>query len=86
VLAAVLRGYFRRDVQNEVWALIPITNRLLHRVEFLTRNLPVSCHIRAGDAIHSVSVIDSGFDEIWTNGRHLLAAAACVSLKGRSVD
>lgn len=85
-LAAVLRGYFLEDIKNEVWALIPVTDLLLHRVEFLTRNLPVSCHIRAGDAIHLVSAVELGFEEIWTNDRHLLAAAACVGLKGRSVD
>jgi predicted nucleic acid-binding protein len=85
-MAAVLRGYFLEDIKNEVWALIPVTDRLLHRVELLTRNLPVSCHIRAGDAIHLVSAVELGFEEIWTNDRHLLAAAACVGLKGRSVD
>ena len=85
-LAAVLRGYFLEDIKNEVWALIPVTDLLLHRVEFLTRNLPVSCHIRAGDAIHLVSAVELGFEEIWTNDCHLLAAAACVGLKGRSVD
>lgn len=85
-MAAVLRGYFLEDIKNEVWALVPVTDRLLRQVEFLTRNLPVSCHLRAGDAIHLVSAVESGFEEIWTNDRHLLAAAACVGLQGRSVD
>jgi predicted nucleic acid-binding protein len=84
-LAPVLRGYFLDDLKNEVWALIPVTGQLLHRVELLIRSLPVSCYIRAGDAIHLTSAMEYGFDEIWTNDRHLVAAASCVGLKGRSV-
>jgi predicted nucleic acid-binding protein len=84
-LAAVLRNFFLEDLKNEVWALIPVTDRLLHRVEFLTRSLPVSSYIRAGDAIHLASALEYGFDEIWSNDRHLLAAATGFGLKGRSV-
>jgi len=84
-LAAQLRGFFLEDLKNEVWALIPVTDRLLHRVEFLTRNLPVSTYLRAGDAIHLASAVEYGFDEIWSNDRHLLAAASSLGLKGRSV-
>jgi predicted nucleic acid-binding protein len=41
--------------------------------------------LRAGDAIHIVSAVEAGFNEIWTNDRHLLAAAAHFGLKGRCV-
>lgn len=84
--AAALRGFFLEDLKNEVWGLIPITDRLLHRVEFFVRNLAPSGYVRAGDAIHVVSAIESGFDEIWTNDRHLIAAASSAGLKGRSVE
>lgn len=83
--AAELRGLFLDDLKNEVWALIPVTDQLLHRVEVFTRSLPASCYIRAGDAIHLVSAIEYGFDEVWTNDRHLLAAASRLGLKGKSV-
>ena len=49
------------------------------------RSLPVTCLIRAGDAIHIASAIDSGFEEIWSNDRRLLAAAEAVGLRPRSI-
>ncbi len=68
-----------------MWLLLPVTDRVLRQVEVLVRTLPRSMFLRAGDAIHIVSAVDSGFNEIWTNDRHLLAAAAHFGLKGRSV-
>lgn len=82
---AAIREQFREDVNNDVWRLIPVTDRLLTRVNQLVRSLPVECVIRAGDAIHLASAIDGGFDEIWTNDRRLLAAAEAVGVRPRSV-
>lgn len=70
----------------ECGSLIPVSDRLLHMVESLTRTLPPSCYLRAGDAIHLASAVENGFGEIWTNHRRLLEAAASLGLKGRSVD
>ena len=82
--AITLRDAFLEDVQNEVWMLLPVTEHLLRKVEFLTRNLSSTVFLRAGDAIHIMSAMEAGFNEIWTNDRHLLAAAAHFGLKGRS--
>jgi predicted nucleic acid-binding protein len=83
---AVLRKQFRDDVRNEVWSLIPTTDRLLRRVDTLVRMLPPACLIRAGDAIHLAAAVDAGFDEIWTNDQRLLSAAEAVGVGGRQVD
>ena len=64
---------------------MPVTNLILRRVEHLTRTLPTIIFLRAGDAIHIVSAVEAGFHEIWTNDRHLLAAATHFGLQGRSV-
>jgi predicted nucleic acid-binding protein len=80
-----LRTLFIEDIEKEVWNLVPLTNRLLHRVEFMTRKLPSSCYLRAGDAIHIVSAVEAELNEIWTNDRHLLAAAAYFGIAGRVV-
>jgi hypothetical protein len=37
------------------------------------------------DALHLVTAADSGFVEVWTNDRHMLAAAPHFGLVGRSV-
>jgi predicted nucleic acid-binding protein len=79
------RDQFLEDVRKETWILVPVTERVLRQVELLTRTLPRGAFLRAGDAIHIVSAVDSGFNEIWTNDRHLLAAAAHFGLKGCSV-
>ena len=81
----VAREQFLEDVENETWILHPVTEHILRQVEFLTRKLPRQSFLRAGDAIHIVSAVDAGFHEIWTNDRHLLAAAAHFGMKGRSV-
>ena len=72
-------------MENNTWILVPVTDLILHRVEVLTRSLPSRAFLRAGDAIHIVSAMDAGFREVWTNDRHLLAAATHHGLKGRSV-
>ncbi len=83
--AIKLRHAFLDDVKNEVWQLLPVTQYLLRQVELLTRTLPREVFLRAGDAIHIVSAVEAGFNEIWTNDRHLLAAADHFGLQGRSV-
>jgi predicted nucleic acid-binding protein len=40
--------------------------------------------LRAGDAIHTATALETGETEIWTNDRHLLAAVAHFGLAGRS--
>jgi len=83
--AAKLREYFLEDIRDNTWLLIPVSDRILRQVELLTRSLPKTTPLRPGDAIHIVSAVEAGFNEIWTNDRHFLAAADHFGLKGRSV-
>ena len=83
--AAQVRDAFLEDIENDTWVLVPVTNIILRRVEAMARTLPPKTFLRAGDVIHVVSAVEAGFHEIWTNDRHLLAAAAHFGLQGRSV-
>jgi predicted nucleic acid-binding protein len=83
--AVQIRDAFLEDIRNDIWVLVPVTDLILRRVELLTRTLPSSIFLRAGDAIHLVSAVEAGFHEVWTNDRHLLAATAHFGLQGRSV-
>jgi predicted nucleic acid-binding protein len=83
--AAIRRDLFLEDVQNGVITAIPVTERLLRKVEATTRLLPPSCYLRTFDALHLVTAADFGFVEVWTNDRHMLAAAPHFGLVGRSV-
>lgn len=83
--AAKWRARFTEDTQNGVWVLLPLSERLLHRVEAAVSALPPAACVRAGDALHLVTAREAGFEEIWTNDRHMLAAAGHFGLTGRTV-
>jgi predicted nucleic acid-binding protein len=84
-IALIRRNLFLDDVKSGAVETAPITERLLRKVEFLTRTLPSSCYLRAVDALHLATAVDCGFSEVWTNDRHMLAAAPHFGLVGRSV-
>jgi predicted nucleic acid-binding protein len=83
--AMIRRNLFLEDVNTGVVTAVPVTDRLLRKVEAATRALPQSCYLRTFDAVHLVTAADSGFVEVWTNDRHMLAAAPHFGLAGRSV-
>ena len=83
--AIAVRDQFLEDIEAGTWQMLALTERLLRRVESRMRTLRPDVYLRAGDAIHIVTAMDAGLSEIWTNDRHLLAAAPHFGLKGRSV-
>ena len=83
--ALLRRDLFLEDVNSGAITAVPVTDRLLRRVEAATRGLPPTCYLRTFDALHLVTAADSGFVEVWTNDRHMLAAAPHFGLAGRSV-
>ena len=84
--AAVRRELFFNDLGSQAVTVVPMTERLLRRVDSMTRFLPASCYLRAADSIHLTTAVDEGFTEIWTNDRHILAATEYFGLRGRSVE
>ncbi len=83
--ASTIGQQFREDVENGVWSLLPVTERLLGNVSSFIANLNVSVFLRAGDAVHLVTAQREGFTEIWTNDRHLGLAAQHAGLAAREV-
>jgi predicted nucleic acid-binding protein len=84
--AVMRRDLFLEDLKTGAITSIPVTERLLLRVEATTRALSTSCYVRTFDALHLVTAADHGFTEVWTNDRHMLAAAPHFGLSGRSVQ
>jgi predicted nucleic acid-binding protein len=80
-----LSDVFREHVESDVWNLIPVSGSLLRRTATLIRGVPADISLRAGDAIHVASALEMGETELWTNDRHLLAAAAHFGITPRSV-
>ncbi len=83
--ADMLHDQFLDDIR-ETWVMLPVTDLVLRKVGLALRALPRNVFLRAADAIHIVTALDAGFDEIWTNDRHLLAAAEHFELNGRQVS
>jgi predicted nucleic acid-binding protein len=77
---------FTEHVRDGYWELIPVTERLIQKAVTLMRALPRKFPLRAGDAMHVATALDAGEPELWTNDRHLLAAANHFGLRGRSVS
>ncbi|MFZ0595046.1 MAG: type II toxin-antitoxin system VapC family toxin [Bryobacteraceae bacterium] len=76
---------FSRHLEAGLWNLAPVTDALLRKTVALICGIPPSVPLRAGDAIHLATALDMGEREIWTNDRHLLAAATRFNIVGRSV-
>jgi len=57
------------------WVWFPLTSRLLETAERVVHELPLSVAIRAADALHLVCARDNGCQQLFTNDRHMLAAA-----------
>jgi predicted nucleic acid-binding protein len=75
---------FLTHVDGELWTFVPVTAGLIRRVTSLVATLPHDVFLRAGDAVHLVSALEAGETEVWTNDRHMLAAAPRFGLVGRS--
>jgi predicted nucleic acid-binding protein len=55
------------------------------RVERIFLSDPGTCFLRAADALHLACAVEHGFTEIYSNDRHLLAAAPLFGLLGIDV-
>jgi predicted nucleic acid-binding protein len=80
-----LASRFSEHIQLGLWNLIPITEPLLRRTSARMISAPGDLFIRAADAVHLGTAHEIGEREVWTNDRHMLAAAAYFGLTGRSV-
>jgi len=76
---------FMKHVEAGVWTLVPVSPALLKQVISFVSAAPPALYLRAGDAVHLTTAHDIAESEIWTNDRHLLAAAPHFGLVGRSV-
>jgi uncharacterized protein len=79
-----LQSDFAADVELGVWTMVPVSDAFMSRVAQRIAHLLPSVHLRAGDAIHLCAASEAGFAEVWTNDRHMLAAAGAFGLLGRS--
>lgn len=73
---------FQEDCTQGAFTWLPLTPEVFQRVEEVYLRAPASAFLRAADALHLASAQEYGFGEIYSNDRHLLAAAPLFGIKG----
>jgi len=76
---------FSQHIEDGLWNLVPINEALLRRTSALMVSAPRDVFIRTADAVHLTTAHELGERAVWTNDRHMLAAAGYFGLKGESV-
>lgn len=76
---------FLLDEADGVWRWFPVTSSLLELVCERINLLPPSVFLRTVDAIHLMCASSNGFQAIYSNDRHLLAAAPYFNLTGTNI-
>ncbi|HSH39972.1 MAG TPA: type II toxin-antitoxin system VapC family toxin [Chthoniobacterales bacterium] len=84
IFAAVVHQ-FEVDCESAVWSWLPISTKLITTVSERIRQLNRGVFLRSADALHLASASEQGFHEIYSNDRHLLAAATHFGLRGLTV-
>ena len=80
-----LASRFSTHIVDGLWNLIPVTEGVLRRTSALILSAPQDLFVRTADAVHLGTAQEAGEREVWTNDRHMLAAAPYFGLLGRSV-
>ena len=83
--ARELATRFSEHIEGGLWNLIPVSEALLRRTSALVVNGPRDLFIRTADAVHLTTAHEAGEHAVWTNDRHMLAAASYFGLRGESV-
>lgn len=76
---------FALDEADGVWQWLPVTSQLLTLVCDQIKTLPQNVFLRTVDAIHLTCAKSHDFLEVYSNDRHLLAAAQHFNLIGRNI-
>ncbi|HYL78507.1 MAG TPA: type II toxin-antitoxin system VapC family toxin [Bryobacteraceae bacterium] len=80
-----LASRFSEHIEDGLWNLIPVTEAVLRRTSALMLAAPRDLFIRTADAVHLTTAHEMGERAVWTNDRHMLAAATYFGLTGQSV-
>ena len=76
---------FEEDEKNGVWQWFGVTPELLEMTRKAVLDLPTTVFVRSGDALHLVCAEENGFQEVYTNDRHMLQAAKHFHVTGVNV-
>jgi hypothetical protein len=77
-----LQGQFAHDLDTGLWQLAGPTEAVLRETQAAFSRLDRSVFVRSLDALHLVTARAENFDQIYSNDRHVLAAARSFGLHG----
>ncbi len=84
--ATELAARFSGHIQDGLWHLIPVAESVVRRTSALVLAAPRDLFLRTADAVHLTTAQEAGEHEVWTNDRHMLAAAPYFGLSDRLVS
>jgi predicted nucleic acid-binding protein len=73
------------DISSGLIRMFPVSEALLATAFASAKSLSQKIFLRASDALHLVCAKEHGFREIYSNDKHLLAAAKHFGLKPRNI-
>lgn len=76
---------FEDDCGQTLWTWLPLTAALAAKAAEAFARVPRPVFLRAADALHLVCAVEHGLAEVYTNDRHMLAAARHFRLKALTV-
>ncbi|MBS1824031.1 MAG: type II toxin-antitoxin system VapC family toxin [Acidobacteria bacterium] len=76
---------FSEHSEAGLWNFIPVSENVLRRTSAMLISAPRELFLRTADAVHLTTALEIGERQVWTNDRHMLAAAVHFGLLGRSV-
>ena len=83
-MTAILKE-FDDDEKNGVWQWLGVTSDLLEKARKAVLDIPGTVFVRSGDALHLACAEEHGFEEVYTNDRHMLQAARYFHVAGVNV-
>ena len=83
-MTAILKD-FEEDEQNGVWQWLGVTSALLEKARTTVLDIPSTVFLRSSDALHLACAEEHGFQEVYTNDRHMLKASRHFQLTGVNV-
>lgn len=76
---------FEQDQAEGFWHWLPVSDSLARHARACLQSLPPDLCLRSADCLHLCAAVEAGFKEIYSNDRHLLAAAAHFGLRAVNV-
>jgi predicted nucleic acid-binding protein len=83
-ITAILKE-FEEDEKNGVWQWFNVTSEVLETARQTVLGLAATVFVRSGDALHLACAEIHGFEDVYTNDRHMLQAARYFHLVGVNI-